>query len=188
MRVAVYSGSFNPLHIGHLAVLRSLCSSADPAFDCVRLVVSPKNPLKDIDESSARSRLEAAVSAVARHPELGGKVVVDDIEFGLPLPNYTISTLDALKGRYPADSFTLVVGGDQFADIRRWREFGRILREYGLAVYPREGFDLPSLCASLLAEDPSYRISLLDAAEVDISSTEIRLALSEGRDASAWMM
>lgn len=184
MRTAVYSGSFNPLHIGHLAVLRSLCG----AYDCVRLVVSPKNPLKDIDEASARARLDAAVAAVARHPELSGRVVVDDIEFGLPLPNYTIATLDALRRLHPADSFTLVVGGDQFADIRRWRDFSRILREYGLAVYPRDGFDSEAILASLLEEDPSYRICLLDSEEVDISSTEIRAGLAEGRDMSDWMM
>lgn len=186
MRVAVYSGSFNPLHIGHLAVLRSLCGAG--FFDCVRLVVSPKNPLKDIDESSARARFDAALAAVGRHPELAGKVIVDDIEFGLPLPNYTINTLDALSCMYPDDSFTLVVGGDQFADIRRWRDFDRILREYGLAVYPREGYDIAAVRDSLLAEDQSFRICLLDAQEVDMSSTEIRAALAGGRDVSAWTM
>ena len=96
MNIAVYSGSFNPLHIGHLAIMKHLTQEA--GFDMVRLIVSPKNPLKDsISSDSAQDRFNAATEAVERHFADTGKVKVDDIELTMPEPHYTIRTLDALR-------------------------------------------------------------------------------------------
>ena len=222
MRVAVYSGSFNPLHIGHLAIIRHLIEEA--GFDSVYLIVSPKNPLKDgISSDSGQERYEAAVAAVKRHfgnppavethvedvpppargcPTIGRagvfgivstaggfpKVKVDDIELNMPEPHYTILTLDALREREPENSFTLTVGADNLADIRRWRDYRRILKDYGIAVFPRTGFDLEEIKSDLLSEDPSFRITLLEAEMVDISSTIIRNAIDAGQDMSDWLM
>jgi len=187
MNVAVYSGSFNPLHIGHLAILKYLTGNG--GFDCVYLIVSPKNPLKDgISADSGKERFEAATEAVRRHFHDTGEVKVDDIELTMPEPHYTIRTLDALREREPENSFTLVMGADNLADIRRWRDYSRILREYGAAVYPRKGFDLDEVRTDLQKEDPSYRINLLDAEMVDISSTIIRDAIAHGQDVSGWLM
>ena len=144
----------------------------------VLLVVSPKNPLKDsISEDSAAGRLQAAREALARHPELAGKVEVSDVEFRLGPPNYTIRTLDALRDENPDTRFALAIGGDQLADFRRWKDYARILLEYGLMVYPREGFDSEALRNDLLAENPAYRIALLDAPLFNISSTSLRAGL-----------
>ena len=185
MKIAVYSGSFNPLHIGHLAIMKHMTEVA--GFDCVYLVVSPKNPLKDgISSASGQERYEAAVAAVGRHPEL--QVRVDDIELQMPEPHYTIRTLDALKEREPHNGFTLVIGADNLACIRRWRDYRRILSEFGVAVFPRTGFDLETIKADLLAEDQNYRITLLNAEMVDMSSTTIREALASGQDPTAWLM
>ncbi len=185
MKVAVYTGSFNPLHVGHLAVLRRL--SGDAGFDAVYLVVSPKNPFKaGMDETTGRARYEAAVEALARHPEL--KVTVDDIELGMPAPQYTVRTLDALRAREPGNEFTLVVGADNLAGFMLWREAGRILTEYGLAVYPRRGFDAEALRSSLLEACPGARIAIFEAPEVDVSSTMIREAAAAGLDVSRWLM
>lgn len=184
MDIAVYSGSFNPLHIGHLAILEQLAAM----FDKVLLVVSPRNPLKEIDGSSGMARYEAAGAALARHPELGGKVEVCDVELGLPQPNYTCVTLDTLKSLHPGDSFTLVTGGDQIADFRRWKEYSRILKEYGIVVFPREGYDIEEARKSLLAEDPAYRIKTMNTPLVTVSSSEIRQGISEGRDMSDLLM
>lgn len=172
----LYSGSFNPLHIGHLAILRALCGRED--VEQVLLTVSPRNPLKEnISEASAQARLQAAREALARHPELGGKVSVCDIEFRLSPPWYTIRTLDALAGKQGGAALCLAIGGDQLADFRRWKDYGRILREYGLMVFPRAGYDSTALRDDLLREDASYRIILIDAPQVDISSTDIREGL-----------
>lgn len=188
MQIAVYSGSFNPLHIGHLAIIKHMVDVA--GFDKVYLIVSPKNPLKDgISSSTGQQRYEAAVQAVNKHfAAPSSKVRVDDIELTMPEPHYTIRTLDALKEREPDNEFTFIMGGDNLYDIRRWRDYGRILKEYGVAVYPREGIDTESVKNDLISEDPSFRIAILDAPMIDISSTEIREGISAGKDMSEWLM
>ena len=183
--IAVYSGSFNPLHIGHMAIMKHMTEEA--GADCVYLIVSPKNPLKEgISSDTGKDRFKAAIEAVSRHPEL--KVKVDDIELNMPEPHYTIRTLDELREREPLNQFTLVIGADNLSDIRRWKDYKRILKEYGVAVFPRTGFELESIKAGLLKEDPAYRIKLLKAEMVDISSTTIREAIASGEDASSWLM
>lgn len=185
MNIAVYSGSFNPLHIGHLAIMRYLTEEA--GFDCVYLIVSPKNPLKDgISSATGRDRYEAAKAAVARHESL--KVKTDDIELSMPEPHYTIRTLDALKEREPENEFSLVMGADNLAVIRKWREYKRLLSDFGCLVYPRNGYDLEDIRRDLLAENPAYRIVVLDAEMVDISSSDIRAGIARGEDMSAWLM
>lgn len=185
MKVAVYSGSFNPLHKGHQAIMEYL--TEDGRFDCVYLVVSPQSPFKEqSNRKSARSRLAAAKAAVKRHPEL--RVKVDDIELGMEAPHYTIRTLDALKAREPDNSFTLVIGADQLNDFRKWQDYRRILLEYGVLVFPRQGFDTSALSDSLVREDENYAIELAQMPLVNISSTEIRDGMAEGRDMSESLM
>ena len=200
MKTAVYSGSFNPLHIGHLAIMKYMIEEA--GYDMVYLIVSPKNPLKDgISSASGMNRYEAAIEAVSRHfgmasgtgkrlshSEESQKVKVDNIELNMPEPHYTIRTLDALKEREPENEFTFIMGADNLADIRRWRDYPRILKDYGVAVYPREGFNLEEVKSDLLTEDPAYRISILNAPMVDISSTDIREGIAAGKDMSEWLM
>ena len=212
MRIAVYPGSFNPLHIGHQAIMEYLTKEEE--YDWVYLVVSPKNPIKTtIKAETARDRYEAAVAAVKRHPDL--HVWVDDIELNMEPPQYTIKTLDALRQREPENDFTLVVGADNLENIHRWRDFQRILADYGVAVYPRKGYDLAEIKSKLIEEcrhlpapyvldsneyaeegrrsleetlRDTYNIAILEAPIVDISSTQIREGIAEGRDMSEWMM
>lgn len=189
MKIAIYSGSFNPLHIGHLAIMKHMVEEV--GYDMVYLIVSPKNPLKDgISSASGHDRFEAATEAVARHFVMSEeqKVKVDDIELTMPEPHYTIRTLDALKVREPDNEFTFIMGADNLADIRRWRDYGRILREYGVAVYPREGINLDEVKKGLIEEDNSHRIQILDAPMVDISSTDIREGMAAGKDMREWLM
>ena len=185
MKIAVYSGSFNPLHKGHEAIIRFLTREA--GFDLVYLVVTPQNPFKDSHSLPAgQDRFDAALSAIARHPDL--KVVAQDIELRMPPPQYTIRTLDALRAREPENSFTLVIGADNLANFSGWRFHQRILLEYGVAVFPRRGFHRGHAKARLMKENPDYRICLLKAPLVTISSTEIREGLAAGRDMSRWLM
>lgn len=213
MKIAVYSGSFNPLHIGHQAIMEYLTTKQD--FDWVYLVVSPKNPIKEtVSAATGPERYYAAIEAVKRHPGL--HVWVDDIELHMDPPYYTIRTLDALKAREPENDFTLIIGADNLSGIRRWKSFPRILSDYGVAVYPRKGYDIDKIHQDLIKEylnDPEpyvldynnslppqgmrnledslqnvYNIQLLDAPIVDISSTEIRKGIEEGKDMSEWLM
>lgn len=185
MQIAVYPGSFDPMHIGHLAIIRSVLACG--SFDRVYLIVSPQNPLKDVSKAAnARERFEAASAAMRRYPEL--YVKVDDIELKMPAPHYTIRTLDALKEREPDNDFTLIVGADNLAIIDRWKESERILKEYGLAVFPRQGYDSEEIIQKMKEQNPEYRISLVDAPLVNISSTEIREGLAAGRDMSEYII
>ncbi|MCR5840589.1 MAG: nicotinate (nicotinamide) nucleotide adenylyltransferase [Bacteroidales bacterium] len=211
MRIAVYSGSFDPLHIGHQAIMERLTVTRE--FDWVYLVISPQNPLKDPSKAlSAERRYRAAIDAVRRHPEL--HVWVDNIELEMPAPHYTIRTLDALKRREPENDFTLVIGADNLERIHLWRDAPRLLSEYGVVVYPRKGYDMARIREMLLEEcrhfpvpyvldasqnaapgqvsledlDRLYRIRLLDAPIVDISSTRIREMQARGEDASQYLM
>ena len=184
-QTAIYSGSFNPLHIGHLEILRHLVRD----FDRVLLLVSPRNPLKSTATvSDAQARLEAAREAVARHPETATKVEVSDIEFRLGEPNYTIRTLEGLKSEQPDARLWLTIGGDQLADFRRWKDYRRILLEHGICVFPRRGHDLTALAADLRKENPDYRIRLMEMPLIDVSSTQIREALARGEDPSGLLM
>jgi nicotinate-nucleotide adenylyltransferase len=185
MNIAIYSGSFNPLHIGHLAIIKYMIEEA--GFDMVYLIVSPKNPLKEgISSATGLDRYNAAVAAVGRRSL--SQVRVDDIELNMPEPHYTVRTLRALKEREPENSFTFVMGADYLADIRRWREHTAILKDFGVAVFPGIGHDLTEIKQDLLKEDPAYKIQILDAPLVNISSTEIREAMSKGEDISALLM
>jgi nicotinate-nucleotide adenylyltransferase len=185
MRIAVFAGSFDPLHIGHQAIMERLTGARD--FDWVYLVISPQNPFKDPSKAlSAERRYREAIDAVRRHPEL--HVWVDNIELEMPAPTYTIRTLDALRKREPENEFTLVIGADNLQGIRKWRDAPRILGEYGVVVYPRRGYDIEELKEKLLEESSSYKIRLLDAPIVDISSTQIREMQARGEDVSAWLM
>lgn len=186
MKIAVYTGTFNPLHIGHQSIIRYLTRSG--LFDMVYLIVSPQSPFKKFMKAeTGTARYRAAVQALGRHPELTAKA--DDIELHLPAPQYTIRTLDALKAREPKNDFTLVIGADNLPDIGKWKDWKRLLTEYGIAVYPRKDFDMSAAKAGLMNECPESRILLMeDAPVVDISSTEIREGLAAGRDMSAFLM
>ena len=185
MNVAVYSGSFNPLHKGHEAIIRFLTREA--GFDIVYLVVTPQNPFKERHSLPAgKDRYNAALDALARHPEL--KVKASDIELKMLPPQYTINTLDALKKLEPENDFTLVIGADNLANFIGWRYPERILLEYGVVVFPRKGYHRGHARARLLKENPLYKIELLKAPLVTISSTQIREGLAAGKDMSKWLM
>lgn len=189
MKIAVYSGSFNPLHIGHKAIMEYLVGKMN--FDMVYLVVSPQSPFKDAGlASTGRARYDAACRALERHPGL--KVKADPIELDMPAPQYTVKTLDALSEREPGNSFTLVMGADNLSRIQGWKEYRRILEEYGVAVFPRKGFDLQEIKCRLEEEGrrngAKYRIQLMDAPTVDVSSTEIREKTAAGENVDRLLM
>ncbi len=185
MRIAVYSGSFDPLHIGHLAIMEYITQKEN--FDWVYLVVTPQSPFKEAERArTGAKRFRAARRAVRRHPGL--KVKVDRIELRMSPPQYTIRTLDALREREPDNDFVLVIGADNLDKLRRWKAYSRILSEYGVLVYPREGIDCEALRDSLLEENPDYKIRIIDAPMVDISSTQIREGIARGEDMSRCLM
>jgi nicotinate-nucleotide adenylyltransferase len=202
MNVAVYSGSFNPLHIGHLAIMKHLIHEA--GYDMVYLIVSPMNPFKQgMQMVSGEERYKAAVEAVLRHkeelsvmnPETGEmelKVKVDDIELSMPAPHYTIKTLNSLKEREPHNNFKLVMGADNLASIRKWKSYVDIISKFGIIVFPRDDFDIESIKNELLqegkAQNQIYIIDLMKFEKVDVSSSFIRSLKSEEKKSSIYLV
>ncbi len=170
VRVGVFSGSFNPVHIGHLALANYLCEYE--GLDEVWFMVTPHNPLKEEkDLMDDRLRLELVQLAVEGYP----KFRASDFEFRLSRPSYTVHTLDELKRTYPGHRFSLIIGSDNWALFPRWYESARILAENRIIIYPRPGHPIDA--ASL----PSHA-RLVASPVFEISSTFIRKALGEGKD------
>lgn len=172
LRIAVYAGSFNPFHEGHAAIVRR-CSEN---FDKVLVVVSPENPFKKGNAASGETRLAAVRDVVEKFKEETGRrnVEVSNIEYHLNPPLYTINTLRALRHQYPTAVITFIMGADCLAQLNRWSEYKPLLLEFGIAVFPRLGYDYMELSQALLAENPAYKIALVDAPLVNISSSQIR--------------
>ncbi|HHV04189.1 MAG: nicotinate (nicotinamide) nucleotide adenylyltransferase [Bacteroidales bacterium] len=180
----LYFGSFNPFHIGHLAVTNYLVSFTE--LDSVRLVVSPLNPLKSGNDpygSEPQERL-LHIRKVMEEKKLPAEV--SDVEFSLPVPLYTVNTLHHLQQKEPGTCFIPVIGADNLAQIERWYAWDTILKEFILYVYPREGVDGEALCRKY--GSLAKRIVLLPAPLITISSTFIREGLAQGKNMNGFVV
>lgn len=170
MNIGIFSGSFNPIHIGHLALANYLCEYE--GLDELWFMVTPHNPLKEEDAlMDDKFRLQLVQLAIEGYP----KFRVSDFEFHLSRPSYTVHTLDGLKKTYPEHVFHLIMGSDNWLLFPRWYQSERILAENHILVYPRPGY--PVDAASLPGN-----VKLASSPVFEISSTFIRKALDEGRD------
>lgn len=169
-KTGIFSGSFNPIHIGHLALANYLCEFE--GLDEIWFMVSPHNPLK---EQAGLLPDELRLELVQLAIEGYSRFRASDFEFHLPRPSYTAHTLDQLKRAYPERNFCLVIGSDNWVLFDRWRESERIIAENELLIYPRPGF--PVEASSL----PS-NVKLASSPVFEINSTFIRQAFKEGKD------
>lgn len=181
MRIGIYGGSFNPIHIGHTSLAQSLVEQK--IVDEVWLLVSPLNPLKqsinpdilDYDE-----RLHIAL--LATENAIG--IRVSDFERTLPVPSYTVSTLAELSYAYPQHTFHLIIGADNWQDFHKWYKWEEILQSYPIIIYRRPGYEL-----NTTGEDfkSAKSITVADTPLYDISSTQIRQAIRQGQTPSEWL-
>ena len=177
MKIGIFSGSFNPIHLGHTRLAAYIRQQA--GLDEVWLMVSPNNPLKSASElMDEKLRYHLAQLATA---ELEG-IRPSDFEFHLPKPNYTIHTLEQLTAAYPQHQFSLIIGSDNMAIFHKWKDWQRILALYPIIVYPREGDDL----AALKQLYPMMHV-IEGAPLLNISATEIRAHLQDDTLLREWL-
>ncbi|RZJ72414.1 nicotinate (nicotinamide) nucleotide adenylyltransferase [Flavobacterium sp.] len=175
MKVGLYFGTFNPIHVGHLIIANHVAEFT--SLDQVWMVVTPHNPLKKkstlLDDYT---RLELVRLATEDYP----KLEPTDIEFKLPQPNYTVNTLAHLEEKFPAYEFSLIMGQDNIESIHKWKNFEVILERYDILVYPRISSSDP------ISEVTNHaRVSYIDAPIVEISSTFIREAIQNKKSPKA---
>ena len=168
MKIGLYFGSFNPVHIGHLIIANHVLNETN--LDKIWFVVSPQNPLKQNNSLlNEYDRLHLLRTAIEDDP----RMKVSDIEFYLPKPSYTINTLTYLKEKYPEKDFFLIMGSDSFQNIDKWKNYETIINNYKIYVYKRKGFDLK--------DNNNEAIKLLDAPLLEISATNIRQLVKQGK-------
>lgn len=177
MKVGLFFGTFNPIHIGHMIIANYMAEFSD--LDEVWFVVTPLSPFKK--KSSLldnHHRIAIANIAVENYP----KLQTSDIEFKLPQPNYTVNTLIHLEEKYPKHQFCLIMGEDNLKGFHKWKNYETILENYELYVYPRISDGNTEI--ELLKHPKIHQVS---APIVQISSTFIRKSIKEQKDISTML-
>lgn len=172
MKIGLYFGTFNPIHIGHLIIANHIAEYSD--LDKVWLVITPHNPFKKKSSLlSDHHRHQLVLEALEDYPKLEAST----IEFNLPQPNFTVNTLIHLQEKYPDHQFCPIMGEDNLKSLHKWKNYEVILENNEIFVYPRisEG-----------TVDSQFKknakIQLINAPIVEISSTFIRKAIAEGKN------
>ena len=174
-QIGLFFGSFNPVHNGHLMLANYIVEYTD--LDSIWFVVSPQNPLKDKDSLLEDNHRLDMLKLAIQNDE---RFEVCDIEFNMPKPSYTIDTLNRLSELHPDNEFHLICGMDNLENFKRWKNYQDILDNYHLMVYPRKNHD-----GGELSNHKSVQI--IEAPEIEISSTFIRKAMTDNKDLRHFM-
>ena len=170
MKIGIYPGSFNPVHIGHLALANFAAEYGE--FDEIWFLITPQNPLKKRSELLDQNlRLAWLEKSVGDYP----KFKICTLELEMPQPTYTINTLQKLRIMFPENSFELIIGSDNWETIHRWKDYQLILKNFRTWIYPRMG------TGKIVFNHPNVRM-IKGAPKMEISSTFIRKAIRRGKD------
>ncbi|MCB0698714.1 MAG: nicotinate-nucleotide adenylyltransferase [Chitinophagales bacterium] len=168
MRIGLFFGSFNPIHIGHLIVANHIVEHAD--IDKIWFVVSPHNPLKDSNSLlNEYDRLHLVRLGIEDNP----KFRASNVEFQLAKPSYTIDTLTYLSEKFPLERFSVIMGSDSFQNIHRWKNFEHLVKDYPILIYKRPGFEI--------TETHGADLTIMEAPLLSISATFIRQQVKDGK-------
>lgn len=168
MKVGLYFGSFNPIHIGHLIIANHILNETE--LEKIWFVISPQNPFKASDALlNEYDRLHLVRAAIEDDPRLKAS----DIEFSLPKPSYTVHTLTYLKEKHPSHEFFIIMGSDSFQNLGKWKNSEVIISNYTIIIYKRPGFEVENKW--------NATTRLLDAPLLNISATHIRGLIQSGK-------
>ena len=171
MKIGLYFGTFNPIHVGHLIIANHFAEHSD--LEQVLCVVTPQNPFKTKQSIlDNHQRLEMVYLATKEYP----KINPSDIEFHLPQPNYTIHTLAYLEEKYPEHEFVLIMGEDNLVSLPKWKNAEVILERYPIYVYPRK------ISGVITQDSLEGTIKKVDAPIIEISSSFIRKSIKSGKN------
>ncbi len=166
MKIGLYFGSFNPIHVGHLIIANHLLNNSD--LQQVWLVVSPQNPLKpSASLLNEYHRLHLARIAIEGEKNLK----VSNVEFNLPKPSFTIDTLIYLEEKYPENQFAIIMGSDSLLNISKWKNYQALLKNYPIYIYKRPGYAINQTITT--------NLHIVDAPLLEISSSQIRKLIKE---------
>lgn len=172
MKVGLFFGTFNPIHVGHLIIANHLAEHSK--LDEIWLVVTPKSPFK-VKQTILDNyqRLEMVYLATKSYDNLKPC----DIEFNLLQPNYTINTLTYLKEKHPKHQFSLIMGEDNLKSFHKWKNYELILENHQIYCYPR-------LSAGKVETqfDDHPHIHHVKAPIIELSSTFIRQHIKKGKN------
>lgn len=168
MKIGLYFGSFNPIHIGHLIVASYVANHTE--MEQVWFVVSPQNPLKP---SSVLLNEYHRLHLVHLAVEEDLRLKASEVEFKLPRPSYTIDTLTYLQEKYPQYQFSIIMGSDSFQNLPHWKNFELLVKNYPFIIYKRPGFEVK--------DSWNASLTVLKAPILEISATEIRNNIKEGK-------
>jgi nicotinate-nucleotide adenylyltransferase len=171
MKIGLYFGSFNPIHIGHLIIASYIANSTD--VQKIWFVVSPQNPHKP---SSSLLNEYQRLHLVNLAIEGDDRFKASNIEFTLPKPSYTIDTLAYLQEKYPNYEFDIIIGSDSINNLHNWKNYEQLIKNYSFLVYERPGF-FPNFSTEIKA-------TLIKAPMLDISSTQIRNYIKSSKSIS----
>ncbi|MBT7426044.1 MAG: nicotinate-nucleotide adenylyltransferase [Flavobacterium sp.] len=172
MKVGLYFGTFNPIHVGHIIIANHLVEYSD--LDEVWMVVTPHNPHKKKSSLLANHhRFELVYLALQKYT----KIKPSDIEFKLPQPNYTVNTLAHINEKYPQHEFSLIMGEDNLKSFHKWKNYDTILENHTIYCYPRIS---NGEIKSKLENHP--KIHKIDAPIIEISATLIRQGIKNNKN------
>lgn len=169
MKVGIFGGSFNPIHVGHAIIASHVIQHTD--LDQIWLMVAPLNPLKEPNAHNNDIDRLRMTELVSRHID---GVETSAFEFTLPRPSYTIQTLKALQDKFPDHEFSLIIGADNWAVFKKWKDWETIIANHDILIYPRLGYEVT------IPEEYAHRVKLTDAPIIEVSSTRIREGLAQG--------
>jgi nicotinate-nucleotide adenylyltransferase len=168
VKIGLYFGSFNPVHVGHLIIVNHILNESE--LEMIWFIVSPLNPFKDSHNlMNEYDRLHLVKKAIEEDPRLKAS----DIEFSLPKPSYTVHTLAYLKEKYPDHSFSIIMGSDSFQNLGKWKNPETLIENYPIIIYKRPGFHVNNKL--------NANITIMDAPLLEISSTYIRELIKAGK-------
>jgi nicotinate-nucleotide adenylyltransferase len=168
MKIGLYFGSFNPIHIGHLIIANHVLNETD--LQRIWFVISPQNPFKpSVTLLNEYDRLHLVQKAV----EGDDRLKASEIEFTLPKPSYTTHTLAYLSERYPTHQFTIIMGSDSFQNLGKWKNAEVIINNYPILIYRRPQFEVTN--------DLGAKATVLNAPLLEISATYIRECIQKGK-------